>query len=343
MIRCIAITITSLWLTLPALAAEINAGKINDAAYPAKQSEHKVQPANVKLQIMLDRSGFSPGEIDGRFGENAQRALEVFAAANALPSKGLTHEVWDKLTSTSQDPAIVEYKISDKDVKGPFLKELPAKLEEKKDLKALSYTSAREGLAEKFHMSEDLLSALNPGETFDKAGKTILVANVLKRPDLTSIGRLEVDKSKEAVKVLDRANKIVAFMPASVGSTERPTPSGTLKVVSTDENPTYRYNPDYAFNGVKSKTPFIVKPGPNNPVGSYWIGLSAEGYGIHGTADPDRVGKSSSHGCVRMTNWDARYLGDQIKRGTPVEFIDAQGKGQDKGKDKRKGANVSAR
>jgi lipoprotein-anchoring transpeptidase ErfK/SrfK len=343
MIRCIAIAITSLGLTLPALAAEIDAGKINDAAYPAKQSERKLQPANVKLQIMLDRDGFSPGQIDGRFGENAQRALEVFAEANSLPSKGLTHEVWDKLTSTMKDPAIVEYKISEKDVRGPFLKELPAKLEEKKDLKALSYTSAREGLAEKFHMSEDLLSALNPGETFDKADKTILVPNVLKRPDLPSIARLEVDKSKESIKVFDRSNKLVAFMPASVGSTERPTPSGTLKVVSTDENPTYRYNPDYAFKGVKSRTPFIVKPGPNNPVGSYWIGLSAEGYGIHGTAEPDKVGKSSSHGCVRTTNWDARYLGDQIKRGTPVEFIDAQDKSKGKRKDEHKGANVSAR
>lgn len=343
MIRCIAIVVVSLGLTLPALAAEIDAGKINDAAYPTKQSEHKLQPANVKLQIMLDRNGFSPGEIDGRFGENAQRALEVFAEANALPSKGLTHEIWDKLTSTMKDPAVVEYKISEKDVKGPFLKELPAKLEQKKDLKALSYTSAREGLAEKFHMSEDLLSALNPGETFDKADKTILVPNVLKRPDLPSIARLEVDKSKESIKVFDRSNKLVAFMPASVGSTERPTPSGTLKVVSTDENPTYRYNPDYAFKGVKSKTPFIVKPGPNNPVGSYWIGLSAEGYGIHGTAEPDKVGKSSSHGCVRTTNWDARYLGDQIKRGTPVEFIDAQDKSKGKRKDEKKGADVSAR
>src|SRR5215475_12128729 len=115
MIRCIAVIIISLGLTPAALAAEINAGKINDAAFPAKQSEHKLQPANVRVQIMLDRSGFSPGEIDGRFGENAQRALAVFAEANSLPSKGLTHEVWDKLTSMSNDPVIVEYKISDKD------------------------------------------------------------------------------------------------------------------------------------------------------------------------------------------------------------------------------------
>jgi lipoprotein-anchoring transpeptidase ErfK/SrfK len=325
MIRCVATAVISICLTLPALAGDVDATKINDAAYPARPSEHKVQPATVKLQILLDRSGFSPGQIDGQFGENAQKALAAFAEINSLPSsKGLTHEVWDRLTSASKEPAIIEYKISERDVKGPFLKELPEKMEDKKDLKALSYTSPREGLAEKFHMSEDLLSALNPKETFDKADKTIFVANVMARPELPAIGRIEVDKSHETVRAFDRTNKLVAFMPASVGSTERPTPSGTLKVVSTDENPTYRYNPDYGFKGVKSKKPFMIKPGPNNPVGSYWIGLSAEGYGLHGTAEPDRVGKSQSHGCVRLTNWDARYLGDRVKRGTPVVFVDAQ-------------------
>jgi lipoprotein-anchoring transpeptidase ErfK/SrfK len=338
MIRCTATIIMSIALTLPALAGDIEAGKINDAAYPTKTSEHKVQPATVKMQILLDRNGFSPGEIDGQFGENAQKALAAFAETNSLPStKGLTREIWERLTATSKEPAIVEYKISDKDVKGPFLKDLPAKMENMKELKALSYTGAREGLAEKFHVSEDLLSALNPGETFDKPGKTIFVANVLTRPDLPAVARVEVDKARQTVKAFDHANKLVAFVPASVGSTERPTPSGTLKVVSTDENPTYRYNPDYDFAGVKSKKAFLIRPGPNNPVGSYWIGLSAEGYGLHGTAHPDRVGKSASHGCVRMTNWDARYLGDHLKRGTPVEFMDVS--------DKRKSGSpsVSAR
>ena len=338
MIRCITTVVMSIGLTLPALAGDIDAGKINDAAYPARLSEHKVQPATVKMQVLLDRTGFSPGEIDGQFGENAQKALEAFAGANSLPSaKGMTQDIWERLTSASKEPAIVEYKLSEKDVKGPFLKDIPEKMEDMKELKALSYGSVREGLAEKFHMSEDLLSALNPGETFEKSGKTIFVANVLARHELPAISRVEVDKLRETVRAFDRANKLVAFMPASVGSAERPTPSGTLKVVSTDENPTYRYNPDYGFAGVTAKKPFMIKPGPNNPVGSYWIGLSAEGYGIHGTAEPDRVGKSASHGCVRLTNWDVRYLGDSLKRGTPVEFID--GSGQRKGGS----ASVSAR
>jgi lipoprotein-anchoring transpeptidase ErfK/SrfK len=125
------------------------------------------------------------------------------------------------------------------------------------------------------------------------------------------------------VTALDSAGKVIAFFPATVGSTEKPTPSGSLKVTSTDPNPTYRYDPSYHFAGVKSKKPFTIRPGPNNPVGSYWIGLSAQGYGIHGTGEPDRVGKTASHGCVRLTNWDARFVGEHVKRGTPVAFLDA--------------------
>ncbi len=117
---------------------------------------------------------------------------------------------------------------------------------------------------------------------------------------------------------------MVAVFPASVGSDEKPTPTGTLKVISSDANPNYRYNPDYKFKGVKAKKPFNIMPGPNNPVGSYWIGLSAEGYGIHGTPNPSKVGKSESHGCVRLTNWDVAWLGKYIKKGTPVAFVDEQ-------------------
>ena len=92
-----------------------------------------------------------------------------------------------------------------------------------------------------------------------------------------------------------------------------------------DANPNYRYNPDYKFKGVKSKKAFTIKPGPNNPAGSYWIGLSAEGYGIHGTPNPSKVSKSESHGCVRLTNWDVDQLGASVKKGTLVAFVDASG------------------
>jgi lipoprotein-anchoring transpeptidase ErfK/SrfK len=207
-------------------------------------------------------------------------------------------------------------------VKGPFLKKLPAKMEDMKGLKALGYTSPREAIAEKFHMSEGLLSALNPGKKFDQPGETIFITNVLNRQNKLTIGRIEVDKVRQTVKAFDPSGALIAFLPATVGSEEKPSPTGSLKVVSADTNPYYRYNPDYKFKGVKSKTAFTIKPGPNNPVGSYWIGLSAEGYGIHGTPNPSKVSKAESHGCVRLTNWDAALLGSNVKKGTPVVFVD---------------------
>jgi lipoprotein-anchoring transpeptidase ErfK/SrfK len=322
--RWFAATILLGWLVFPALGASLDAAAINNAEYRSRPAaEDKIDAVVVKAQVLLDRAQFSPGEIDGKLGENAQKALRAFAEAKGLTSdKALTPEVWTMLAGTSQDAAITEYKISESDVKGPFLEKLPAKMDDMKGLKALSYTSPREAIAEKFHMSEGLLVALNPGKKFDRAGETIFVANVLNKQTKLTIGRIEIDKSRQTVKAFDPSGVLVAFFPATVGSEEKPSPSGSLKVVSADANPNYRYNPDYKFKGVKSKKAFTIKPGPNNPVGSYWIGLSAEGYGIHGTPNPSKVSKSESHGCVRLTNWDAGLLGRNIKKGTPVVFVD---------------------
>jgi len=324
MIRWLFAIIFLGWLAVPALAAGIDATSINNAEYRAKSpAEDKIDAAIVKVQTLLDRARFSPGEIDGKLGENAQKALKAFADANGLASdKPLTSEIWAKLSQTSKDPVITDYTISKADVKGPFLQKLPAKMEDMKGLEALSYTSPREALAEKFHMSEELLAALNPGKKFNEAGETISVVNVLNPQAKLAIGKIEVDKSRQTVKAFDSSGALIAFFPATVGSEEKPTPSGTLKVVSAHANPTYGYNPDYKFKGIKSKQAFSIRPGPNNPAGSFWIGLSAEGYGIHGTPNPSKVSKSESHGCVRLTNWDVRLLGTSVKRGTPVAFVD---------------------
>jgi len=169
-------------------------------------------------------------------------------------------------------------------------------------------------------MSPELLVALNPHSNFKKTGETIMVANVGGK-HLDKVTRIEIDKTKQTMKVFGKSEKLLAMYPITAGSKEKPAPDGTLKVTSIKENPTYHYNPDYAFKSVKSREPFTIKPGPNNPVGSVWIGLDKKGYGIHGTPEPSKVSKSESHGCIRLTNWDALKLASVLQKGVPVEFI----------------------
>jgi lipoprotein-anchoring transpeptidase ErfK/SrfK len=195
-------------------------------------------------------------------------------------------------------------------------------MEDMKGIPKLSYTSPRERLAEKFHMSEELLVALNPGRRFTRAGETIAVVDTGADQDPQKAARAEVDKNRQIVKLFDEAGALIGFYPATVGSQEKPSPSGTLKVTEIERNPIYHYNPAYHFKGVYSRRPFTIKPGPNNPVGTVWINLSGEGYGIHGTPYPGKVSKAESHGCVRLTNWDAERVAGKLSKGTPVIFVD---------------------
>jgi lipoprotein-anchoring transpeptidase ErfK/SrfK len=232
-----------------------------------------------------------------------------------------TEEVWKALRADDR-PIITDYTISEKDLAGPFLAKLPSKMEDMKDIQKLGFTSPREAIAERFHMSEQLLAALNPGTKFDRAGENIVVvdAGVGESDDSAKADKVEVDKTRQTVKLFDKSNALIGFYPATVGSEEKPSPSGTLKVTEVSRNPTYRYNPDYHFKGVRSDKPFTIKPGPNNPVGTVWISLSAEGYGIHDTPEPGKVSKAESHGCARLTNWDAERVAARVSKGTPVEF-----------------------
>ncbi|HEX2652565.1 MAG TPA: L,D-transpeptidase [Xanthobacteraceae bacterium] len=306
----------------PALA--LDADQINSAV-PTQRSginPNKPNPFAVKVQILLDRAHFSPGEIDGKAGENVSKALTAFVAAHGMNWTGnWNDELWQALITGAPTNLFIRYTVIDDDVKGPFLPKLPSKMEKMKHLPALSYTSAKEKLAERFHISEDLLSALNPEATFNRAGESLVVPDVLDNPLKSTVARIVVDKSAQTVEAFDTQGQMLAFYPATVGSEEKPAPSGRLEVTLIRQNPTYRYNPKYHFKGVKTRKPFTIKPGPNNPVGVVWIGLSREGYGIHGTSEPSNVSKTTSHGCIRLTNWDALQLAAAVGKETSVDFV----------------------
>ena len=322
----LATLLAVLFVSAAATAAPLDLQAVNDAQWGSSaRTKGRIAPALVKAQVLLDRARFSPGEIDGKPGDNFKKALIAFAAARGLQSKAdMTKEVWQELAATSSDPVLKEYTVSDEDVGGPFTENIPASLEKKKELPALGYTSTREKIAEKFHMSQELLQALNPGKKFETAEEKIVVANVAAADLPEKAARLEIDKSARVLKVFGRDQKLLAMFPVTVGSAEKPAPSGQLKITGISKNPTYRYNPKYAFKGVRATEPFTINPGPNNPVGVVWIGLSAEGYGIHGTPDPSKISKSESHGCIRLTNWDALRLAAGVAKGIPVDFTGDQ-------------------
>jgi len=314
-------------LTAPqaALSKGLTADAVNGATF-SHQALKKADrtPIMVKLQVLLDRAQFSPGLIDGRRGSNVSQALAAYEAAHGLKADGrLDDKIWQTLTEADTEPVLEDYTITEKDVEGPFVKEIPKDFEAMAKLDKLAYSSPAELLAERFHIGEDLLKALNPDADLAKAGTRIVVPKLAKDRKGEKVARIEVDKKEKVVRAFDKDGKIVGFYPATIGSRDTPAPSGTYKVRAVAENPTYYYDPtDLSFKGVETKESLKIAPGPNNPVGSVWIDLTKETYGIHGTPDPASIGKTSSHGCVRLTNWDARTLSKMVSKGTVVEFRD---------------------
>ena len=332
-------------------AAALTALEVNEATLkPGAGTREGADPVILRAQVLLDRARFSPGSIDGKTGDNFVNALDAFATANGLkPAGRLTTELWTALVATHEGPVLVPYTIAEADVKGPFLEKIPKEYEDMAQLKALGYTSPEEGLAEKFHVSVALLKSLNPKTRFDTAGEVIVVPDARPDPkpgaraqragqtagpnaaqapggskagDKVRAARLEVDKAAHALRAYDAEDRLIATYPASIGSDEKPAPSGRTEVTAIALNPTYTYNPDYAFKGQKATKKVEVPAGPNNPVGAVWIDLAIESYGIHGTPEPERVGKTFSHGCVRLTNWDVKDLAGLVSKGTVVEFKD---------------------
>ena len=305
-----------------AIAGGLSLDDVNKAEF-TKPSAKNSRAVNVKAQVLLDRLRFSSGTIDGRRGDNFANALRAFQLQSGLNASGeLDAATWKKLTE-SADPALIEYTISAADTKGPFAGEIPESYEKKAELKRLDYTGPQELLAERFHMDEELLRDLNRGRSFDRPGTVIAVANVNVKPVAlrAKAVKLEVDKTRKSVRVLADGRLIAAY-PASIGSDDKPAPSGKLKIVRVARGPSYSYNPEFKFRGVKADRELKIAAGPNNPVGVVWISLNEKTYGIHGTAEPAKVGKVDSHGCVRMTNWDALALAGLVRKGTVVEFIE---------------------
>ncbi|MGI3903295.1 MAG: L,D-transpeptidase family protein [Janthinobacterium lividum] len=291
---------------------------------PDRSSERAVAEV-VKAEILLDRTRFSPGAIDGIDGENFRKALSAYRRQMGLPTTGkLDQASWDRLTSGASVP-LKAVTITEAEAKGPFTRDIPHDFEAQSKLKRLGYHDLREELGERYHMSPTLLMALNPGSRF-AAGQTIVVAAINDAKPTDKVAKIVVDKAGHDVEALAADGRLIAFYPASIGSTEKPAPTGDYVIQRIAHNPDYTYSPKYHFKGVKAKTAFTIAPGPNNPVGLVWMDLSAEGgYGIHGTPNPEAVGKTQSHGCIRLTNWDALNLAAMVDKDTPVSFRNSPG------------------
>ncbi|WP_419321197.1 L,D-transpeptidase family protein [Caulobacter sp. ErkDOM-E] len=292
---------------------------------PAVVDPEGLKTAMIRAQVLLDRAHLSPGVIDGRPGTNVTLALEAFQAARGLPVNGKLDKVsFDALVAGDGGPVMTDYVVTAEDVAGPFQPNIPkGDYEAMARLPALSFGDVVEALAERFHMDEALLRALNPGVDFTAAGTSIVVAAVGPDKLAGKVARIEIDKARGQVRAFDDQSALLAVYPATVGSTERPAPTGEWAVNTVAPRPTYTYDPTRLTFG-KPKGKLTIKAGPNNPVGSTWIDLTKDTYGIHGTPDPRLVNKRASHGCVRLTNWDAAELGAAVQKGARVVFLGAE-------------------
>jgi lipoprotein-anchoring transpeptidase ErfK/SrfK len=293
----------------------LDAAAINNPIQPQIERGAKGS-AVVRAQILLDRAHFSCGEIDASFGSNFQKTVAAYQDDRKLPvTNSVDDATWAALNADTA-PALVSVTIAPEDEAGPF-QELPKDLMKQASLPSLGYASPLEELAERFHASPALLQALNPGADFTKIGQQLNVPNTITMPP----GKAEmivVSKSESSVRASGADGKLLAFYIATLGSEHDPLPIGTWEINGVQRNPVFHYNAQLFWDAHDPNEKAEIKPGPRNPVGLVWIDVSKQHYGIHGTPTPSQIGHASSHGCIRLTNWDALELASMVKKGTQV-------------------------
>ena len=294
----------------------------DEAGLETVDEQQQPDPFLIRLQVLLDRAHASPGVIDGFNGENTRKAIAAYEAMRGLSEDGeIDADLWVILT-VDQGKAMTSYTITQADVDVPYVDKIPSDYGEMAKMEWLGYVSPAEMLAERFHMDEDLLISLNPGADLRAVGTTILVADIGQAPK-TKVARIIVDKERGEIVAFDAEDNIVLTSPATIGSDDTPSPSGIVTVKAIASEPTYTYNPAKNFKQEGNDGLLTLPAGPNGPVGSTWIALSKPTFGIHGTPHPSQIDKSRSHGCVRLTNWDAEALSRIVQPSvTTVEFME---------------------
>ena len=295
-----------------------SAEEIEGATYDGGPLPDGQSAITARVQVLLDRADISPGVIDGYRGGMTTSAISAFETREGLTVDGkMDEDVWARLGGSEQSKVTKTYQVTEQDL-GQVTGSLPddyAKLAEKE---LLGFADAAEALAEKFHLDVEFLRALNPESDFS-AGSSIKVLNVKNDAD-AQVASIEIDKSTSRLIARTQEGNVVANYPVTVGSGQTPSPEGKFEVTAVAIDPTYSYNPDVNFQQGDNSEPLTLPPGPNGPVGTVWIDLNKPTFGIHGTPDPARLFSEQSHGCVRMTNWDARELAGMVTQGVTVAF-----------------------